>query len=168
MKIHCGVESAAAEKLIGRITRVKIEIEQWRYIAGWSSWELVGLITRRSQVRVLSPLLKRKAQLRKWQRFSFLPHFHSVSRSSWKRFSFSVRSRTRMKKITKWTELFLVKHPIRSIRNEVKDIPVHFQKRMEMQKESAFSAWLYLVKPLHLLPSYMKWRIIVSQIPKSL
>ncbi len=27
-------------------------------IAGWSSWELVGLITRRSQVRVLSPLLK--------------------------------------------------------------------------------------------------------------
>ena len=26
-----------------------------RYIAGWSSWQLVGLITRRSQVRVLPP-----------------------------------------------------------------------------------------------------------------
>jgi hypothetical protein len=24
-------------------------------VAGWSSWQLVGLITRRSQVRVLSP-----------------------------------------------------------------------------------------------------------------
>ena len=29
-----------------------------RYIAGWSSWQLVGLITRRSEVRVLLPLLK--------------------------------------------------------------------------------------------------------------
>jgi hypothetical protein len=26
-------------------------------IAGWSSWQLVGLITRRSQVQVLSPQL---------------------------------------------------------------------------------------------------------------
>ena len=30
-----------------------------RYIAGWSSWQLVGLITQRSEVRVLPPLLKR-------------------------------------------------------------------------------------------------------------
>jgi hypothetical protein len=28
-------------------------------IAGWSSWQLVGLITQRSQVRVLFPLLRR-------------------------------------------------------------------------------------------------------------
>ena len=28
------------------------------YIAGWSSWQLVGLITQRSEVRVLLPLLK--------------------------------------------------------------------------------------------------------------
>ena len=26
-----------------------------QYIAGWSSWQLVGLITRRSKVRVLPP-----------------------------------------------------------------------------------------------------------------
>ena len=31
-------------------------------IAGWSSWQLVGLITQRSQVRVLSPLLKKATQ----------------------------------------------------------------------------------------------------------
>ena len=30
-----------------------------RYIAGWSSWQLVGLITQRSEVRVLLPLLRR-------------------------------------------------------------------------------------------------------------
>ena len=30
-----------------------------RYTAGWSSWQLVGLITQRSEVRVLPPLLKR-------------------------------------------------------------------------------------------------------------
>ena len=45
---------------------------------------------------------------------------------------------------------------IRSIRNEVKDNPVYVQKRMEMEKESAFSAWLFLVKPSHLGPSETK------------
>lgn len=31
-------------------------------IAGWSSWQLVGLITQRSQVRVLSPLPRKIAR----------------------------------------------------------------------------------------------------------
>ena len=30
-------------------------------IAGWSSWQLVGLITQRSEVRVLPPLLRKRA-----------------------------------------------------------------------------------------------------------
>lgn len=34
------------------------------HIAGWSSWQLVGLITQRSQVRVLSPLLQANNSIR--------------------------------------------------------------------------------------------------------
>jgi hypothetical protein len=41
-----------------------------------------------------------------------------------------------------------------------------FQKQMEMQKDSAFSAWLFLVKLPPLRPSEMKWRIFVSPLLK--
>ncbi len=41
----------------------KIVVPLQSNIAGWSSWQLVGLITRRSQVRVLFPLLRRSNDL---------------------------------------------------------------------------------------------------------
>jgi hypothetical protein len=41
-----------------------------------------------------------------------------------------------------------------------------FQKQMEMQKDSAFSAWLFLVKLPPLRPSEMKWRKFVSPLLK--
>ena len=56
----------------------------------------------------------------------------------------SVKSESEEDREAVW--LFIVTPPS-SIRNEEKDIPVHFQKQMEMQKESAKSAWLFLVKP---------------------
>ena len=77
--IYCGVEQLAARwahnpKVI-RSSRVPATKKSGlifgfltdtnktiRYIAGWSSWQLVGLITQRSSVRVGSPLLKRELQ----------------------------------------------------------------------------------------------------------
>ena len=45
------------------LQKEKIIVPLQSNIAGWSSWQLVGLITRRSQVRVLFPLLRRSNDL---------------------------------------------------------------------------------------------------------
>ena len=40
-------------------------------IAGWSSWQLVGLITQRSEVRVLPPLLRIEKAFTRWVKAFF-------------------------------------------------------------------------------------------------